>query len=226
MKIYSFIIIAFMLTFNLAKRVDNNVDNSRHLINLSPSTVHKSLSKRDTNNENSIVTDIDKSSSIFNTYIRDIPLLYENLSDADNQVLLFSIPDYDIHKLDYKVWQYPRVIHQDMTPLEKETVIRENIVDFINDYVVNLKSDVNIKRGNELNKVLKWLENDNIEKPLDLINENGKNLQISKKPVGNGKSQLVLNNGHQVMAVDLIYNGYSNGVIFVIKGCFDKKLWT
>lgn len=113
-----------------------------------------------------------------------------------------------------------------MTPLEKETVIRENIVDFINDYVVNLKSDVNIKRGNELNKVLKWLENDNIEKPLDLINENGKNLQISKKPVDNGKSQLVLNNGHQVMAVDLIYNGYSNGVIFVIKGCFDKKLWT
>lgn len=226
MKIYSFIIIAIMFTFNMAKRVDNNVDNSRHLIDLSPNTVHKSLSKRDTNNQNSIVTDIDKSNSIFSTYIRDIPLLYENLSDTDNQILLFSIPDYDIHKLDYKVWQYPRVIHQDMTPLEKETIIRENIVDFINDYVVNLKSDVNIKKGNDLSKVLMWLEDDNYGMPLNLINENGKNLEVSRNPLGNGKSQLVLNNGHQVMAVDLIYNGYSNGVIFVIKGCFDKKLWT
>lgn len=226
MRIYSFILIALMLTFNMAKRVDNNVDNSRHLIKLSPSTVHKSLSKRDTNNQNSIVTDIDKSSSTFNTYIRDIPLLYESLSNADNQVLVFSIPDYDIHKLDYKVWQYPRLIDQDMTPLEKETVIRENIVDFINDYVVNLKSDGNIQRGNDLNKVLMWLENDSLEIPLNFINENGKNIQISKKPKRNGESQLILNNGHQVMTVDLIYNQYSNGIIFVIKGCFDKKLWT
>jgi len=61
--------------------------------------------------------------------------------------------------------------------------------------------------------------------PLTLVNENGKNLEISKKMLKNGKSQLIMANGHEIMAVDLIYNGYSNGVIFVIKGCFDKKIW-
>ncbi|GMM40721.1 hypothetical protein DAHU10_016220 [Hanseniaspora uvarum] len=226
MKLYSLLLLSLLCLMNIAKNVDNNVDNSRHLIELSPNTIHKSLSKRDTNQQDSIATDIDKSSSIFNTYLRDIPLLYENLSDVDNEVVLFSIPDYDIHKLNYKIWQYPRVIDPDMTPIEKEVLIRENIIDFINDYVVNLKNDVNVKRGNDLKNVLVWLENNNnFEMPLTLVNENGKNLEISKKMLKNGKNQLIMANGHEIMAVDLIYNGYSNGVIFVIKGCFDKKIW-
>lgn len=226
MKLYNLLIFAILCALNLAKNVDSKVDNSRHLINISPSTIHKSLSKRDVNHHDSIATDIDKSSSIFNTYLRDIPLLYENLSDIDNEIILFSIPDYDIYKLNYNIWQYPRVIDPDMTPIEKETLARENIIDFINDYVVNLQNDVNVERGNTLKNILIWLENKgNFEMPLSLVNENGKNLKISKKMISNDKTQLLMDNGHQIMTVDLIYNGYSNGVVFVINGCFDKKVW-
>mgnify|MGYP004710038797 CR=1 FL=1 len=226
MKLYNLFILTILCTLNLAKNVDNKVDNSRHLIHLSPSTIHKSLSKRDVDHHDSIVTDIDKSSSIFNTYLRDIPLLYENLSDIDNEIILFSITDYDIHKLNYKIWEYPRVIHPDMAPIEKDTLARKNIIDFINDYVVNLQNDVNVERGNNLKNILIWLENKgNFEMPLSLVNENGKNLEISKKTIGNDKTQLLMDNGHQIVTVDLIYNGYRNGVVFVINGCFDKKVW-
>ncbi|KAL6925801.1 hypothetical protein ACO0SA_000402 [Hanseniaspora valbyensis] len=217
LNIISLILVPFFV-LSFGKNVDSRVDNSKHTINLQPKTHHSLSTKRETY-LNNIALDIDKSNSIFNTYLRDIPIIYSHLDNSENEIVLLSVADYNIHVLDYKVWQFPRHIYDDMSALEKEIVIRENIIDFVNDYVFNLK---NTENKLNLKNFIKWLQNDkNIGDKVTLNNENGKTVVFQKSE----NNKLKLDNGYQTLVVDISYNIYENGIVFLVHGCFDKRIW-
>ncbi|OBA27572.1 hypothetical protein HANVADRAFT_1778 [Hanseniaspora valbyensis NRRL Y-1626] len=106
-----------------------------------------------------------------------------------------------------------------MSALEKEVVLRENIIDFVNDYVLNLK---NTENNLNLKNFIKWLQNDkNIGDKVTLNNENGKTVKFQKSE----NNKLELDNGYQTLLVDISYNIYENGIVFLVHGCFDKRIW-
>lgn len=214
----SHLLLLSSLLLSYCKNVDSRVDNSHHSIALEPTTHHSLNSQRD-KYTNSLALDIDKSNSIFNTYLRDIPIIYSHLEDAENEILLLSVSDYNIHKLGYKVWQFPRHLYNDMSEMEKEIVVRENIIEFINDYVVNLQDTENNMNMEDL---IDWLETKgNHKQTITLNNENGKSLVFEK----DGLDKIRLDNGYQTLLFKLIFNVYENGVVLLVDGCFDKRSW-
>ncbi|XBW35556.1 hypothetical protein QEN19_001131 [Hanseniaspora menglaensis] len=200
-----------------ARNVNSKVDHTKHTIDIEPISHHSMNSKR-SEHLNNIALDIDKSNSIFNTYLRDVPLIYSNLENPDNEIVLLSLSDYDIHRLGYKIWQYPKTITNDMTEMEKENIIKENVIDFINDYMFNLKSPTNNIR---LTPFIYWLENNQDQNTIILHNENGKPISFQKTADG----KVNLDNGYQNVLVEIVYKIYENGIVFPINGCFDKKIW-